>query len=241
MTDLKIPRLCLVVLVGVSGSGKSSFAARHFRPTEVLSSDTFRGLVGDDENDQSVTAAAFTALHAVAAERLKLGRLTVIDATNVQPDARRPLLDLAREHHVLPVAIVLDVPEQVCVQRNRARPDRAFGAGVVRRQHAALARSAAAAGARGVPPGVPAARRGRGGRGADRPGARLGRQVGPARAVRHHRRRARLPCGTGQPAGPARLPAGRGRVPAATRPGAPRCSSATWSTADRTRRACCAR
>jgi protein phosphatase len=138
---VKIPRLCLVALVGVSGSGKSTFAARHFRATEVLSSDTFRGLVGDDENDQSVTAAAFEALHAVAAQRLKLGRLTVIDATNVQPDARRPLVALAREHHVLPVAIVLDVPEQVCIQRNQARPDRAFGAGVVRRQHSELTRS----------------------------------------------------------------------------------------------------
>ncbi len=141
MTVLRVPRLCLVVLVGVTGSGKSSFAARHFRTTEVLSSDTFRGLVGDDENDQSVTAAAFEALHAVAAQRLKLGRLTVIDATNVQPDARRPLLALAREYHVLPVAVVLDVPEQVCIERNQARRDRAFGAGVVRRQHSALAKS----------------------------------------------------------------------------------------------------
>jgi len=141
VTVLRVPRLCLVVLVGVSGSGKSSFAARHFRATEVLSSDAFRGLVGDDENDQSVTAAAFEALQAVAAQRLKLGRLTVIDATNVQPDARRPLVALAREYHVLPVALVLDVPEQVCIERNQARPDRAFGAGVVRRQHSALARS----------------------------------------------------------------------------------------------------
>ena len=141
MTVVKIPKLCLVVLVGVTGSGKSTFAARHFRATEVLSSDAFRGLVGDDENDQSVTAAAFEALNAVAAQRLKLGRLTVIDATNVQPDARRPLLALAREHHVLPVAIVLGVPEQVCVRRNQARPDRAFGAGVIRRQHSALTRS----------------------------------------------------------------------------------------------------
>jgi len=141
VTVVKIPKLCLVVLVGVTGSGKSTFAARHFRATEVLSSDAFRGLVGDDENDQSVTAAAFEALNAVAAQRLKLGRLTVIDATNVQPDARRPLLALAREHHVLPVAIVLDVPEQVCVRRNQARPDRAFGAGVIRRQHSALTRS----------------------------------------------------------------------------------------------------
>jgi protein phosphatase len=141
VTVLRVPRLCLVVLVGVSGSGKSSFAARHFRATEVLSSDAFRGLVGDDENDQSVTAAAFEALQAVAAQRLKLGRLTVIDATNVQPDSRGPLVALAREYHVLPVALVLDVPEQVCIERNQARPDRAFGAGVVRRQHSALARS----------------------------------------------------------------------------------------------------
>jgi polynucleotide kinase-phosphatase len=141
VTVLKVPRLCLVVLVGVSGSGKSSFAARHFRATEVLSSDAFRGLVGDDENDQSVTAGAFEALHAVAAQRLKLGRLTVIDATNVQPDARRPLLALAREHHVLPVAVVFDVPERVCIERNQARPGRAFGAAVIRRQHSALARS----------------------------------------------------------------------------------------------------
>jgi protein phosphatase len=141
VTTIKIPELCLVVLIGTSGSGKSTFAARHFRPTEVLSSDFFRGLVGDDENDQAVTAEAFGALHEVAARRLKLGRLTVVDATSVQPDARRPLVALARDHHVLPVAIVLDVPAGVCVGRNAARPDRDFGAGVVKRQHSALTRS----------------------------------------------------------------------------------------------------
>jgi protein phosphatase len=141
VTTIKIPELCLVVLVGVTGSGKSTFAARHFRPTEVLSSDFFRGLVGDDENDQSVTAAAFEALHVVAAKRLAIGRLTVIDATNVQPDARRPLLALAREQHVLPVAIVLDVGEKTCIERNAARPDRNFGSRVVARQHGMLARS----------------------------------------------------------------------------------------------------
>ena len=141
MTTIKIPELSLVVLVGVTGSGKSTFAARHFRPTEVLSSDFFRGLVGDDENDQSVTAAAFEALHVVAAKRLAIGRLTVIDATNVQPDARRPLVALAREHHVLPVAIVLDISERTCIERNAARADRSFGSGVVARQHAMLARS----------------------------------------------------------------------------------------------------
>jgi protein phosphatase len=141
MTTIRIPELSLVVLVGVTGSGKSTFAARHFRPTEVLSSDVFRGLVGDDENDQSVTAEAFEALHVVAAKRLAIGRLTVIDATNVQPEARRPLVALAREQHVLPVAIVLDISEKTCIERNAARADRTFGAAVIARQHASLARS----------------------------------------------------------------------------------------------------
>ncbi|HEX7269297.1 MAG TPA: polynucleotide kinase-phosphatase, partial [Streptosporangiaceae bacterium] len=138
---ITIPELSLVVLIGVSGSGKTTFAARHFRPTEVLSSDAFRGLVGDDETDQSVTPAAFRALHAVATERLKLGRLTVIDATSVQPGDRQPLIALARAHHVLPVAIVLDLPERVCAERNAARTDRDFGPHVIGRQHGALQRS----------------------------------------------------------------------------------------------------
>ncbi len=141
MSAITVPKLSLVVLMGATGSGKSAFAARHFQPTEVLSSDVFRGLVGDDESDQSVTAEAFQALHAVAAQRLSLGRLTVIDATNVLPDARRPLVELARAYHVLPVAIVLDVPEKVCLERTAARADRDFGPEVVKRQRAALSRS----------------------------------------------------------------------------------------------------
>lgn len=136
-----IPELSLVVLVGVSGSGKSSFAARHFLPTEVLSSDFCRGLVTDDENDPAATPAAFDVLHYVAAKRLEVGKLTVVDATNVQPEARKPLVALAKKHHVLAVAIVLDVPESVCVERNAARPDRSFGSHVLRNQRSQLRRS----------------------------------------------------------------------------------------------------
>jgi protein phosphatase len=136
-----IPELSLVVLIGPSGCGKSTFARKHFKPTEVLSSDGFRALVSDDENDQSATDDAFSALHYVAARRLSRGRLTVIDATNVQPEARKPLVALAREYHVLPVAIVLDLPERVCHERNRSRPDRDFGPHVVRNQKSQLHRS----------------------------------------------------------------------------------------------------
>ena len=137
---LTVPELCLVVLIGPSGSGKSTFARQHFKATEILSSDVCRGLVSDDENDQAATGDAFDVLHYVAAKRLTRGLLTVIDATNVQPESRRPLVQLARDHDVLPVAIVLNQPEQVCHERNRARADRQFGPHVVRQQAQQLRR-----------------------------------------------------------------------------------------------------
>ncbi|HEY0018184.1 MAG TPA: polynucleotide kinase-phosphatase [Longimicrobium sp.] len=121
---LNIPALSLVVMVGASGCGKSTFARRHFRPTEVLSSDFFRGMVADDETEQSATTDAFETLHFVARKRLRAARLTVVDATNTQSAARKPLVALARETHVIPVAIVLNVPERVCQARNRERTDR---------------------------------------------------------------------------------------------------------------------
>jgi protein phosphatase len=135
-----VPDLALVVLIGVSGSGKSTFARRHFRPTQVLSSDFCRGLVADDENDQSATPAAFDLLHHIAGVRLRAGRLTVVDATNVRREDRASLVALAREHDVLPVAIVLEVPESDCLARNAARPDRDISPGVIRRQRSELRR-----------------------------------------------------------------------------------------------------
>ncbi|HET6708355.1 polynucleotide kinase-phosphatase, partial [Amycolatopsis sp.] len=138
---LTVPDMALVVLVGASGSGKSTFARTHFAPTQVLSSDFFRGLVADDENDQSASADAFDALHYVAAKRLAAGRTTVIDATNVQRASRASLVKLAKEHDVLPTAIVLDLPLGVCVARNSGRPDRDFGDHVIRRQRGELQRS----------------------------------------------------------------------------------------------------
>ncbi|MEW5352728.1 polynucleotide kinase-phosphatase [Streptomyces sp. 16-176A] len=122
---LPVTDLSLVVLVGASGSGKSTFARRHFKPTEVISSDFCRGLVSDDENDQSASRDAFDVLHYIAGKRLAAGRRTVVDATSVQSDARKQLIELARRYDVLPIAVVLDVPEEVCAERNAARTDRA--------------------------------------------------------------------------------------------------------------------
>ena len=139
--QMRIPDFALVALIGASGSGKSSFAARHFAPTEIISSDRLRGWVADDETDQSATTDAFEVLHFIAGKRLAARRLTVIDATSVRPEDRRLLVDLARKYHALPVAIVFDLPEALCIERNKGRPDRDFGAHVVRNQIRLLRRS----------------------------------------------------------------------------------------------------
>ncbi|MFI6927338.1 polynucleotide kinase-phosphatase [Nonomuraea spiralis] len=138
---ISVPELSLVVLVGISGSGKSTFARCHFKPTQVISSDFCRGLVSDDENDQAATPAAFDLLHHIVGLRLSRGLFTVVDATNVQYAARKSLIELARKHDVLADAIVLDTPEEVAIERNAARPDRDFGPGVVIRQRKELRRS----------------------------------------------------------------------------------------------------
>jgi protein phosphatase len=135
---IMLPELCVVALVGISGSGKSTFARKHFKSTEVLSSDFCRALVSDDENNQAATNDAFDVLYYIASKRLEAGKLTVIDATNVQDDARKPILKLAKEFHCLSAAIVLDVPERTCTERNATRPDRDFGPHVIPRQRQQL-------------------------------------------------------------------------------------------------------
>lgn len=138
--NLTIPELALVVLVGPSGSGKSTFARNYFKPTEVVSSDYCRGLISDDENDQGVSKEAFDLLHTIVGKRLAHGRMAVVDATSVQPASRKPLIQIARQYHCLPVAIVFNLPERICIERNRSRPDRNFGHHVIRNQKSQMRR-----------------------------------------------------------------------------------------------------
>ena len=136
--QIVVPELSLVVMIGVSGSGKTTLARRLFRPTEILSSDACRAWVCDDDNNQEATADGFELLHFIARKRLARGLLTVVDATNVRAEDRRSLVHLAREFHCLPVAIVLDLPERICQERNRTRSDRTLGPHVIRNQKTAL-------------------------------------------------------------------------------------------------------
>ncbi len=139
--EIKIPELSLVLLIGASGSGKSTFADKYFNKHEVVSSDICRGIVSNDKNNQAATGDAFDLLNFIIAKRLKNGLLTVVDATNVQKESRKKLINLAREYHTLPVAIVLDLPQRVCEDRNDKRDDRNFGNHVIRQQKQQLKRS----------------------------------------------------------------------------------------------------
>lgn len=138
---LDIPEFTVVVLIGASGSGKSTFARKHFLATEIVSSDICRGLVSDNENDQAATGDAFDLLYATLEIRLKRRKLTVVDATNVRAEDRKRIITLAKKWHSLPTAIVINPGEEICHERNRARPDRDFGPHVVRNQTSALRRS----------------------------------------------------------------------------------------------------
>jgi len=135
---LTVPELSLVLLVGPSGAGKSTFAATHFSPWEVLSSDHYRGVLTNDPGTLDANKLTFEVLEYVTAKRLERGLLTVIDATNVRREDRARWVKLARQHHVLPVAIVLDVPADLAHARNQERADRDFGKQVVRNQVRAL-------------------------------------------------------------------------------------------------------
>jgi protein phosphatase len=130
---IDLPDPSLVVLIGAAGSGKSTFAARHFVPAEILSSDAFRAAIAGDAADQAANGPAFAALHASLERRLRTGRLTVVDATNLMSAARRVLLAKANEAGVPAVAIVLDLPVDVVLRRNAARADRVVPDEVVRR------------------------------------------------------------------------------------------------------------
>jgi protein phosphatase len=138
---IKIPELSVVALVGASGSGKSTLAQKLFKSTEILSSDFCRGLVCDDENSQSASKDAFEVLYYIAGKRLAAGKMVVIDATNLQMDARKPILALAREHNCLPVAIALKTPVEVCLERNESRSDRDIPERVIRQHCQQLKRS----------------------------------------------------------------------------------------------------
>lgn len=132
---LALPADALVLLIGPSGSGKTTFAARHLSPSQVLSSDALREMIADDPTDQRATDDAFALLHEILAMRLRRGRLTVVDATNLEAWARAKLLDVAWRLQRPAVAIVLDVSLAVCLERNAERRPRPVPPAAIRRQH----------------------------------------------------------------------------------------------------------
>ncbi|HEX5589765.1 MAG TPA: AAA family ATPase [Candidatus Limnocylindrales bacterium] len=139
MTELLVPDSAVVLLVGAAGSGKSTFAARHFPAGSVLSSDHLREAISGDAANQAVSRAAFAALHRALEQRLAAGLLSVVDATNIGGNARAAIRRIARRHGAPVVAIVLDLEPEVVLARNGARVERQVPDGAVANQLARLA------------------------------------------------------------------------------------------------------
>jgi predicted kinase len=131
---IRLIRPSVVVLCGPAACGKSTFAARHFRPTQIISSDQARALVSDDERDQRFSAQAFALVHCLIEQRLSINRLCVVDSTALTPAARKDLLDLARKYQVPAVILLLDVPLETCAIRDAGR-ERTVGRQVIERQY----------------------------------------------------------------------------------------------------------
>ena len=131
---IRLIRPSVVILCGPAACGKSTFATKHFRPTQIISSDQARALVSDDERDQRFQAQAFALVHFLIEQRLSINRLSVVDSTALTPPARKSLLELARKYHVPAVILLLDVPLETCVERD-AKRERTVGRQVIERQY----------------------------------------------------------------------------------------------------------
>lgn len=139
--NITVPRFCLIVLIGSSGAGKSTFAKNNFKITEIISSDYCRSLVCDDENDQTISEHAFDLLHYIVEKRLLIGKLTVVDATNLHEQARRQLLEIANRNNCLSAAVIFNISEQLCKERDKKRSDRQVGENVIRKHSILLSRT----------------------------------------------------------------------------------------------------
>jgi protein phosphatase len=132
--EVHFPEPSLIVLVGPSGSGKSTFAQRCFGITEVVSSDQCRAMICDDAASVAASSAAFELLNLIVRKRLSAGRMTVVDATSVEPWARRELITLARDKALDAVAVVFAFSDQIYHEQNSHRPTRVVPDAVVQEQ-----------------------------------------------------------------------------------------------------------
>jgi protein phosphatase len=131
---IRLTRPSVVVLCGPAACGKSTFAAKHFRPTQICSSDQARALVSDDERDQRFPTQTFALLHFLIEQRLSINRLCVVDSTALTAQARKNLLDISRRYHVPAVMLLFDVPLAACLARD-GRRERTVGPGAIERQY----------------------------------------------------------------------------------------------------------
>jgi alkanesulfonate monooxygenase SsuD/methylene tetrahydromethanopterin reductase-like flavin-dependent oxidoreductase (luciferase family)/predicted kinase len=134
VSELKLPSPCVVVLVGPGASGKSSWAAEHFAPELIVSSDRLRALVGAGEDDIAASTDAFALLEEVVRQRIGRRLTTVIDTLGLDRERRVRWLAAAREAGMACVAVAFDTPAEECRRRNRERTAKRIPADVLTSQ-----------------------------------------------------------------------------------------------------------
>jgi len=133
MMEPPLPDPALVVLVGASGSGKSTWARARYRAAEIVSSDDLRGVVGSGRHDLDASVEAFALLDLIVGGRVRRGLTTVVDTLGLDDVRRTGWLDLARAHGLPAVVVAFDAPADLCRRRNADR-DRPVPAKVLTQQ-----------------------------------------------------------------------------------------------------------
>ncbi|MEN3038876.1 MAG: AAA family ATPase [Candidatus Kryptonium sp.] len=131
---IRITPRTLVVLCGVAGSGKSTFAKKFFKRTQIVSSDHCRAMISDNPANQAVSKHAFDLFYFIIEKRLLVGRLTVADATSLSKETRSQLIEIARKYGFRVVIVIFDIPVEICIERDKNRP-RKVGEQVIRNQY----------------------------------------------------------------------------------------------------------
>lgn len=112
---ITIPKPSLVILVGPSCSGKTTFSKKYFEDDEIISMDL------NNQGNKKAKENSIDILYNQISKKLEIGKIVVLDSSNLIESTRKVLLRFANEFHILPIAIVFNISEKECLKRNESK------------------------------------------------------------------------------------------------------------------------